>query len=399
MTPTEVAELQRPEIQAALLELLDESPDAFAMRHGKRDDWPVRAMAEQIRARRKARTKLAGWPIDDLILTTRGIEQCSSLALARFKASLVSGPGLDLCCGLGIDALHCAANGAVTACELDAGLVAILRHNAAVLGIDLTIINADGLDQLASFAERSLNWIYADPDRRDGQDRRQTLLGNCSPDLTNRVPELARVAGVLLVKLAPAIDRDLLREELPHLQRLLFVSHRGECKEALAWCDAAQERPHQIRAEAVIIDDQGSVTFTCQDDGEPLPSATTPQAMILEPDPAILRANAIGTLARQYTLHPLHPRVSYLTGDSLTADAPGRRLRVIESGRYQPKGLRQRLKQLGITGCQIARRHFPHDPDTIAKQLRITASGTLRLLCYRDPAEKLCWALGEVVTD
>ena len=394
MTPEEVTALDRPEILAALREHAADAPDDFALRHGRREGWPTRAMAEQIRARRSARAKLAGWPVDDLLYTTRAIQQCSSLPLARFKATLVDGDGIDCCAGLGIDALHLAARGRVIACERDPALAAILRRNAAVLGIDLEVVAEDGLAVVARLGDRSRDWIYADPDRRDARDRRQTALGDCEPDLTRHVGELARVAAVLLVNLAPAVDREVLRRELPHLQRLVFVSHRGECKEALARCNAAAERPERIATEAVLLDDAGAVRHHLVAGGETMPETTPPQAVVCEPDPAILRAGALAACALTHGLTPLHPQVAYLTGEAAPSDFPGRVLQVVEAGEYRPKDLRRRLRDQGITGCQIARRHFPHSPETIAAQLRLKGSGTHRLLCYRDPGGKPRYVLG-----
>jgi len=69
VSPEDVAALRQPGILDALRAHAGDAPERFALRHGGRADWPVRAMAEQLRARAALRTKLAGWPLERLLAT------------------------------------------------------------------------------------------------------------------------------------------------------------------------------------------------------------------------------------------------------------------------------------------------------------------------------------------
>jgi SAM-dependent methyltransferase len=389
--------LQQPAIRDALRTHAALQGDAFMLRFGSTAGWPSRAMAEQLRCRHKARAKLPDWPIDELLFTLQAIEQCSSLATARFKASLVNGRILDLCCGLAVDAIAMAQAGcSVTAHELDTDLARLVRHNAAKLTVDLTLLERDSMQALTDYHAEAFDWIYADPDRRAGgrtRDQRALSLAECSPQLDTHLEALARVAPRMLIKLPPGLDLASLQREMPSCQRVLFISHGGECREALAVCDHHAAARHHAVTEAVILNDDGSVRYALADDRRPVPSAVPPAAWLYEPDPALLRAHALAALANAHGLHPLHPDVSVLTAAQRAPDFPGRVSRVIDHGRYEPKRLRKHLKQLGITTAQIARRHFPYPPDTIAKQLRIGSSGSRRLLCYRDCDDTLCYVL------
>ncbi|PTB96515.1 hypothetical protein C9994_06920 [Marivirga lumbricoides] len=86
-----------------------EDPAHLVLRAKQFPDWPIKEIAEQIAARKKAKDKLPEWYNHPEIIfpPALSMEQCSSEATAKFKASLVKGRHFaDLSGGFGIDTYY-----------------------------------------------------------------------------------------------------------------------------------------------------------------------------------------------------------------------------------------------------------------------------------------------------
>ncbi|MHC5067738.1 MAG: THUMP-like domain-containing protein [Planctomycetota bacterium] len=399
MSPDDVQHLTQPAIRAALAAAIangNDDPAAFTLRHSGRSDYPVAAMAEQLRCQRKAASKLPAWAAAGCLFTHRALEQCSAPGCAHFATSLINGYILDLTAGLGVDAsAHASAGHRVIACERDPTLTALLHHNAKALGLAIDIRDDDGLSVAANLTPGTVDWIYADPDRRVGGTRSLDPK-HWSPDLFNAREQLIHLCPRWLIKVASATDTTAIDRYLPHRQELFVIGHHGECKQILVRCDASRPAPGRPVHHAVIVNDDGSVSAhlsSADHNADPAPGPLG--AWIAEPHPCVIRAGLAGLAANQAGLHPLAPDLAWLSGDDIPATFPGRRWQVIDQGRYQTKALRRRLRELGVSKLTIARRHFPHDPATIAKQLKVTPSGGgHHLLCYRDGKGQTRYALG-----
>ncbi len=391
MTPAEADRLRNPAILQALRELAGADPVVFSLRHADRKDWPVRAMAEQLRCRAKASAKLPAWRHPDLLYTERALQQCSSAACARFKAGLIRGRSvLDCTAGLGVDAWAAAVTGhAVEAWERDPALACILTHDAALLATgDLRSRTGDGVARLA---EAGFDWVLCDPDRRpDG--RRRLRLADLLPDPTALWDRLTKAArhGFCL-KLAPGTpDADL--AALPPHQRL-FVSWRGECRELLLLAPVTSEG---TTTGAVLLTPDGTPAQRFTGPPPPASCQETPDGRLWIADPAVRRAGLVAAAAAGRPL--LHPDLPLITADDPATPEPGAPFRVIADDIYRTRFLRRALRELGVNRANVSCFGFPHTATAVARAARLPGGGPLRLLCWRSPAGRLRWLLAERAT-
>jgi hypothetical protein len=94
-----------------------------------------------------------------------------------------------------------------------------------------------------------------------------------------------------------------------------------------------------------------------------------PSAYLYEPDPAILRARLVATLAEQLGAAQLDPQIAYLTADQAIATPFARCWRVLEWLPFSLKRLRARLRALDAGAVTVKKRGSPLDADALARQL------------------------------
>ena len=220
----------------------------------------------------KLASKLPSWAAAAgklVVPSAVNLEQCSSEAAARFKASIAAriagtalpaateedasgaapasergGPGsgrpkaiADLTGGLGADTFAFAGLfERVLHNDADASLSAAVQQNFALLGVSNVVFSCHDTapGELAFVRSFAPDIIYLDPARRDGAGRKVFLLEQCSPDLLSLEDELLGICPDVLVKLSPMADISMLRERLGGSFRALWiVSLGGECKELL----------------------------------------------------------------------------------------------------------------------------------------------------------------------
>lgn len=205
--------------------------------------WRAAALTAAV-ARRRARTR---WPeADDLLFTREALEQASDPAVSAHRARrLLAGaprgcPVFDLCAGVGGDAIALAREGRslrvqVTAVDHDPSRLALLAHNAEVLGVEVAALAADALE--VAVPPGAL--IHADPGRRRGERRMRRL-----DDYLPSVPALLAAhegASRWAVALAPGVALD--DPLLPGDCEVEYVQVGAALTEANLWRGAPGWRP------------------------------------------------------------------------------------------------------------------------------------------------------------
>ena len=124
------------------------------------------AVAAAIRltpARAKARVKFERG--ERMWVEPKGVEQATSEPVARHKAARFTCPlVVDLCAGIGGDALALAARSDVLAVDLDPGMCRRLQYNAAVYDVAERVLPDPA--RAEAFAIPAGAWLHLDPDRR-----------------------------------------------------------------------------------------------------------------------------------------------------------------------------------------------------------------------------------------
>lgn len=323
----------------------------------------VPAILELSELRDRAREKFAR--AGEMFFDREALEQATAEEIARERALMFCGDAgsiADLTCGNGGDTLQLAGCSSPTfACDISAVRVRIARANfeslLPELLPDVTFRTAPAEDYPEADA------YFIDPSRRVTESRSRHLAG-MSPSV-ELILELARKAGTVAVKLSPATPD----EELALLGGSVeFVSHRGECKEAVVWFGRAA--PHVSRRARIV----GGCVLD-HDPGAPDPPVSQPLRYLLEPDPAVVRAGIIPDLCRKLGCAVMDPHVAYLT-----ADAPGQAplvtsYAILASLPFSAKALRAELRNLGIGRVEVKKRASAVDVDALRKQLSTDAPG------------------------
>jgi SAM-dependent methyltransferase len=349
----------------ALASNLSETAQLHALTLLRRHASPGHAAAAYETALLRSRAAAKFSRAAAMYFTREALEQASGELIATYRARRYRAYGTvaDLACGIGGDALALAKTGRVAAVDRDPLRLAMAAANAQAYAVQsrIAFVQAD-LEQAAPPAADAL---FFDPARRVAGRRVFALAAYRPPiALVERWRERTPAIGV---KVAPGVSD----EELAALGELEveFISVGGELKEAVLWFGplAAPGR----RATLLSRDDpamHAPPTLHARDATLAAPLAP-PAAYLYEPDPAVIRAHLVTTLAARLGAAQLDPMIAYLTADHAVATPFARCWRVIAWLPFNLKRLRERLHALAAGAVTVKKRGSPLDTDALARQL------------------------------
>lgn len=339
-----------------------------------------------------------------MLFTPEGLEQASNEAVAAWRAAqFPSDVGvLDACCGIGGDARALAQKGRVLAVDADpttAQCAALnLRENASASVLCADVRRLD----FAELAEQGIGAAFFDPSRRVtdqfGRRVRAASADDYSPPLEFFV-RLSEAFPFAAAKVSPTIDD----ETLLNLNcAVTFVSHRGECKEAVLWSEAFEQfsRPLRFaepRYSAVVLDKSG-VPHLLTPTGEILPPDVPPQAYLYEPDPAVIRAHVVPELAVQISASPLDSSLPFLTSDAYAPMPFADAFAVHATSPMDKKAVQREVRKLSGTVAVVKKRGVDAEPETWRKAISPAGDVPLVLVLTRCQGKSLaiiCSKAGE----
>jgi predicted O-methyltransferase YrrM len=378
--------LLRPEVQAFIREHQHDDVNQLALRAKQDNPLPMTDIIRQIGARQKAKEKLPTWACQPQTLFSPplSVEQSSSEAAARYKASLISGETLvDLTGGFGVDAFFFAGRfEKVVHVERNKELSALAAHNFAVLGAgNITCLHADAEAYLNGMPAL-VDWIYLDPARRDPAQGKVFRLEDCEPDVLRLLPLLLSKCRRLLLKTSPMLDIDLAVQQLTGVQHVRVVALENDCKEVLYELSSKSDSEPVITA-VNLRKDQPPDTFSFTRHEERMAEVTLSdaQAFVYEPNVALLKAGAFQSLARHYGLSKLHVHTHLYTSHLLCRDFPGRIFTCEAVSRLDKKALKVFLPE---GKAHVTVRNFPVSVAEIRRQTGIREGGDVYLLATTD---------------
>lgn len=346
--------------------------------------------------RQRLQAKVPEWTdaLPDLSLPARlNVEQCSSSAAARYKASLaqrIIGPEgriADLTGGLGVDAWAFSLLAAeVLYNEMDPALCEAVRQNFARLDVRNVLFRNE--EVRPGSVVRILDGfrpdlIYLDPARRSSAGRKVFRLEDCSPDLGALQEELLATCPRLLVKLSPMADISLLRRSLRGVSQIHVVAVDGECKELLLRLDASEESALTLTVSELRSDTVQSILFSEEEMKEVCPGleegGNPAGAFLFEPGAALMKSGCHATACRRAGLRKLATSTHlYLADAPVPALAPFGRFRPIlevlpldkrtmaEAGRRYPQ-------------AEVTARNIPMSSDELRKRLGVRSGGDVHI--------------------
>ena len=324
---------------------------------------PARAalVSLTLQLRQKAAAKFSR--ADAMFFTRSALEQASAESVSRHRARRFAARAcrhvLDLCCGIGGDALALAESAAVTGVDLDPTRLLMAQANLQAYGLtNFTPLQADVLHlSPAEFAHAGVDAIFIDPARRDANGRRIFNPEQYSPPLS----ELLRWQKIIpncCAKIGPGADITT----LPPTCEIEFISVNGELREGVLWFGGLRTG---ARTSATLLP-QG-ITISGEN---PHVGCGDISAYLYEPDPALLRAGLVELCAAQIGAHKIDARISYLSSADLTPTPLATAYEILEHFPYDEKRLKKRLKEMQAGHLELKKRGLPVDPAALHKKLR-----------------------------
>lgn len=379
-----------PDIRAFVVSHADADVSALALKKPPNSDWPYKLILDQIKARAKAVAKVPAWlELPDFVFPSADLmEQASSWPCAVYKASLIQGARIaDLTAGAGIDAAALAGRAVILVCaEKTPESAEILEHNLGVLrqaGLFRADFQVHCGGSEAFIREMPLcDWVYLDPQRREGGRKGRYLFEDCSPDITQMLPELRKQGARVMLKASPVLDIALAVAALGGVGAVHVVQWGGECKEVLYMIDGAAAEP---AIHAVEIDDAGQVLkdfrFTMAQEQAAQAEIGSPEAYIYEPGAAFLKAGAFNLLATRTGLRKLHRNTHLYTSGILVEGFPGKAYR-IEDVRSPADGVAD------IAGAELVLRNYPGSTDALRAKLKLREGDSRRIFACTTQDER-----------
>lgn len=372
--------------------MIDESTLDFIRKHADKDirtlalqasrypDVDMRVAATQIEGRHIATNKLPSWAaVEGVIYPPRlSMEQCSSEATARYKASLTQGKLLtDLTGGFGIDCSYMSEHfESTTYVERNSELCDIALHNFALLCKPIQVINGQSEEVLKSLAKQ--DWIFIDPARRSKSGAKVAALSDCEPDVCQMEDLLLEKAERVMIKCSPMLDISQAIRDLHSVSEVHVVSVNNECKELLFILGNSQREEITIHTINFRNDHTQTFSYTVTDETKATCDYTASVGRYLyEPNSSMMKAGCFRLPAARWKLKKLHNNTHLYTSDILVKEFPGRIFEV-ESidgfGKNELKQLSSRLKK-----ANIAVRNFPERPEALRKRLKLSDGGDIYL--------------------
>ena len=367
---------------------LHDDPAHLALQARRHPGLPVPELVRQIQARQKARAKLPAWADNpDLMFPPAlSVEQASSARTATFKAGLVTGATrlADLTGGFGADTAHFAAQvPQVDYVERETRLAGVVSYNLAQLGINNVAVHATDAVSFLKSDEGQFDWLYLDPARRDGADRKIFKLRDCEPDVPRILPLLLRKAPRILLKTSPMLDIEQATLELGHVRRLWVVAVDNEVKEVLYELGAEPAvDPERLTVNLRRHGPDQEFRFNRAREARAVPHYAEPRQYLYEPNAAVLKAGGFKSVGTAFELFKLHQHSHLYTGDALKADFPGRVFRVRAVEKYDGAALRAHLGP--EARAHITTRNFPDSVAEVRHRTGIREGGDTYLFATTD---------------
>lgn len=341
----------------AVIAALPETPgpgDLEALRRRWSPGVAACAMAVS-RARGKAKGKFPAEMAAGLWADAAGVEMASSLRVARHKAArfAVHDDAVDLCCGIGGDAIALAeVCGMVLAVDVSPVRAWMTARNAGCMAMCAEVegVGDPGEGMVA----------HIDPARRDGQGQRRIRYDELEPG-PEVIEALVGSRPGVAVKLPPGIDASD-----PPAGELEWISEGGRLTQAVLWTGSLASDVNR-RATLLVDDAAVSITGTGSEVGECVERLGRWMHTV---DPSVERAGLMGVLSQQSGGAMLDPGAGVLTADDRLAGPLVTAFEVLERLPWSRRRVRAWLSERDAGIVDVKTRGRVIDADAEARALR-----------------------------
>jgi len=327
------------EVQAFLREHEYADEKKLVLKHKTLFELPAAVLANQLKARRKAKDKLPSYYLTEGIVypPSLNLEQSSSEATAQIKAAIINNTlskhisvCADLTGGLGVDSFYFS-----TLCrevhyvEPDHELLTIARHNHKTLGVTSITYHPNTAETFLEQCDGGFDFIYIDPSRRSTASKKVFRLADCEPDVTRLQELIFKKTSLMMVKTSPLLDIQQGMAELAGTTDVYVLSVDNECKEVLFLCLADVNTLPVIHAINLAGQNQDQFSFSLEEELNAESAFSDQRTYLYEPNASLLKCGAFKVVGTRYALFKLHPNTHLYTSHALNLDFPGRIFQVL----------------------------------------------------------------------
>ncbi|WP_438964121.1 THUMP-like domain-containing protein [Winogradskyella sp.] len=329
---------------------------------------------EQIEAKKRSEKKLPTWFQSPNIYYPNklNIEQTSSEITANYKASLVSGNLLiDLTGGFGVDAYYFSKRVEnVTHCEINTNLSMLVKHNYESLNVgNIKCLNENGIEALKGI-DKTFDWIYLDPSRRDDTKKKVFLLSDCIPNVKTFQGLFLKYAKHVMIKTSPLLDIKATLSDLKDVKELHIVAVNNEVKELLWILERDCNSEFKIKTVNISKSEQQEFEFNFEDEANTQANYNLPLTYLYEPNTAVLKSGAFNVVSTLLNIPKLHKHSHLYTSKNLIK-FPGRRFKIKKIIPFNKKVFaKEAIKKANVTT-----RNFPLSVGDLRKKLKIKDGG------------------------
>ena len=349
----------------------DEDVRQLALRGHKCLDVDLQYALEQIAGRQKARTKLPSWAaIDGIVYPPHlSMEQCSSEATARYKAS-IAGKGalfVDLTAGFGVDmALISQGFQKAVHVERQPQLCAISSENFHLLGLNhIEVVCGDGVAYLHTMRHADL--LFIDPARRDVHGGRTYDISDCTPNVLEILDEMLVKADRVMIKLSPMLDWRKAVVDLGKVNEVHIISVDNECKELLLILSKTKK---PLRVFCVNNDECFEVIEGISSQPRPLPQD---MRYLYEPNASVMKAGCFDLIEQRFGVVQLERNSHLFVSDKEILGFPGRQFLIEKRTSMNKRELKAALAD--VDQANITVRNFPMSVAELRKRLKLKEGG------------------------
>lgn len=349
----------------------DEDVRQLALRGHKCPDVDLQYALEQIAGRQKARTKLPSWAaIDGIVYPPHlSMEQCSSEATARYKAS-IAGKGalfVDLTAGFGVDmALISQGFQKAVHVERQPQLCAISSENLRLLGLNhIEVVCGDGVAYLHTMRHADL--LFIDPARRDVHGGRTYDISDCTPNVLEILDEMLEKADRVMIKLSPMLDWRKAVADLGKVNEVHIISVDNECKELLLILSKTMK---PLRVFCVNNDECFEAVEALLPQPRPLPQD---MRYLYEPNASVMKAGCFALIEQRFGVVQLERNSHLFVSDKEISRFPGRQFLIEKRTSMNKRELKAALAD--VDQANITVRNFPMSVAELRKRLKLKEGG------------------------
>ena len=358
--------------------------------HLSDEEW--RWMLQQVEGRQRTHDKLPTFAqIEDWWYPIRlSCEQCSSEAIARYKAAIIRQFGkkqdilIDLTGGYGVDTYFLSEQTTQAHyVERNEELCRIAQHNFQIANKPIHVHNTSAEDFLAQYSMagsvssdvKKEVVVYLDPARRDAHGGKVFRIEDCEPNVIKILPPLRTISSTILIKFSPMLDITSALQSLGNEWDVHVVALHNEVKEIIFVTGN-----NRIHAVNILHEGNDQFSFTRSEEKSALCAmADCICEYIYEPNAAIIKAGAFRLVAERFQLYKLDHNTHLYTADQLTENFPGRVWKVIA----QPIKNQRDIAALGIQRAAILTRNYPLTPEELRKKFKLQESDSHFLIGAR----------------